>query len=239
MAGENVIVAPTSRDISVPGFEKKVKLNTLQAQKVMSRVFTRAAGSLYRIDVILRIIAGDAEAENVEQVIDGMLKDVETDLQKHQNMLAALLEENGIDDLPVYDVPTNEIVRITSPHVGRFTALIQKLDSLIAQIDALWLSGLMPNKERNDEVYRWQQCIIGLGSRIIGIERRARQAARRNGKGDEVDSLVPETNEKEDEQTVATSSTSASTSTSTKTEAEAGVEAGVEVASAKEAVAVG
>lgn len=191
MAEKKTTIPPTSSGVSVPAFEQLVKLNTLQAQKVMSRVFSRAAGSLYRIDVILRIIGSDLDAERVEVVINTMLNEVEEALQDAHKEMTSLLEENGIAGLPVYDAPTSETVRITSPHVARFLALVRKLDNLIAHIDALWLSGLMSNKERNDAVYRWQQRIIGLGSRIIGLERRARQAAQRQGKGEEVDAEAP------------------------------------------------
>ena len=191
MAEKQTVTAPTSNGVSVPAFEQMLKLNTLQAQKVMRRVFSRAAGSLYRTDVILRIIGGDEDAERVELVINQMLSEVETALQEAQKEMAQRLEENGVDVLPVYDAPTEEQVRITSPHVARFVSLVRKLDLLITQIDALWLSGLMTNKERNDAVYRWQQRVIGLGSRIIGLERRARQAAQRKGKGDQVEAEAP------------------------------------------------
>jgi hypothetical protein len=192
MADKQITVPPTSNGVSVPAFEQKIKLNTLQAQKVMKRVFSRAAGSLYRIDVILRIIGSDQDAERVELVINTMLKEVEEALRDTEAEMAGMLEENGIDMLPVYDAPTEETVRITSPHVARFVSLVRKLDALVAQIDALWLSGLMTNKDRNDAVYRWQQRIIGLGSRVIGLERRARQAAKRQGKGEEVDAQAPD-----------------------------------------------
>lgn len=198
MAEKQIVNAPTSSGVSVPAFEQKLKLNTLQAQKVMRRVFSRAAGSLYRIDVILRIISGDEDAERVELIINTMLGEVEAALQQAGKEMAASLEENGVDGLPVYDAPTEETVRITSPHVARFVSMVRKLDALIAQIDALWLSGLMTNKERNDAVYRWQQRVIGLGSRIIGLERRARQAAQRQGKGAEVDAEVPMDNDADD-----------------------------------------
>jgi hypothetical protein len=191
MTEKQTVAAPTSNGVSVPAFEQKLKLNTLQAQKVMRRVFSRAAGSLYRTDVILRIIGGDEDAERVELIINQMLSEVETALQEAQKEMAQRLEENGVDSLPVYDAPTEELIRITSPHVARFVSLVRKLDALITQIDALWLSGLMTNKERNDAVYRWQQRVIGLGSRIIGLERRARQAAQRKGKGEQVEAEAP------------------------------------------------
>lgn len=195
MAEIQTVNSPTSAGVSVPAFEQNLVLNTLQAQKVMRRVFSRAAGSLYRIDVILRIISGDEDAARVEHIINDMITKVEKALLDSGVELEAALEVNGIDGLPIYDAPTKERVRITSPHVARFLSLVRKLDELVAKIDALWLSGLMANKERNDSVYRWQQRVIGLGSQIIGLERRAREAAKNQGKSGEVDAQVPVSSE--------------------------------------------
>lgn len=190
--------ARQEKSISIPAFEQTMKLNTLQAQKVMSRVFARASDSLYRIDVILRIIGKEEDAQAVESVIKTMFDEIDTGLSDSAAQNTALLEENGIDELPSYDAPTSERIRITSPQVSRFAALVRRLDKLVMEIDALWLSGLIENKDRNEAVYRWQQRIIGLGSRIIGIERRARLAAKRQGKGDEVDAAAPFVEEGDD-----------------------------------------
>lgn len=199
MAETTTVSAPTSRGVSVPAFEQSLKLNTLQAQKVMHRVFSRAAGSLYRIDVILRIIGSEENAEQVEDVISDMLKEVDQELSTADAETFALLEENGIDGQPVYNSPVEQTVRITSPQVARFVSLVRKLDKLIMNIDTLWLAGQMVNKEHNDSAYRWQQKVMGLGSRIIGLERRARLAAQRQGKGDQVEAEAPRDPEAEKE----------------------------------------
>lgn len=190
--------ARQANSISVPAFEQKMNLNTLQAQKVMSRVFARASDSLYRIDVILRIIGKEEHAQQVEEVIKAMFDEVETGLKNSAAQNAALLEENGIEDMPSYDAPYSERIRVTSPQVARFAAMVRRLDKLVMEIDALWLTGIIDNGHRNEAAYRWQQRIIGLGSRIIGIERRARLAAKRQGKGDEVDAAAPFVEEKDD-----------------------------------------
>lgn len=43
--------------LSNPVFKQTLKLNSLQAQRVMTRAFWRVSRSLFSIDVILRIIA--------------------------------------------------------------------------------------------------------------------------------------------------------------------------------------
>ena len=177
--------------ISIPAFEQRLTLNTLQAQRVMERVFERAAASLYRIDVILRIIGSEEQAQQVEEMIHGFIDEVSNTLIDAAKQTATVLEANGISDLPSYSAPTETSVRIVSPHVSQFLGLVRKLDKLVMEIDALWISQIVANKERNEAVYRWQQKVIGLGSRIIGIERNARKAAKNQGKGDEIDAQAP------------------------------------------------
>lgn len=195
--GDSLInqVNPANPGISIPAYEQNITINSLQAQKVMRRVFSRASSSLYRIDVILRIISTADDADAVESIIEKEMHEVEEAMTQAKTRFETLLENNGITSLPVYDVVYKEDVRIISPHVGRFLGLVRRLDELVSMIDALWLNGLVVNKDRNSEVYRWQQRIITLGSRIINLERRARQSARTQGKESEVDAVVPEVND--------------------------------------------
>lgn len=60
------------------------------------------------------------------------------------------------------------------------------MDELMIALDALWLCGVLSNKQRSDGVYQWQQRLLRLGRRIMAIERRARVSAGRRGKEAEV-----------------------------------------------------
>jgi hypothetical protein len=51
---------------SNPVFKQTLSLNTLQAQRVMTRTFGRVSRSLFSIDVILRIIGEQEEMDQVE-----------------------------------------------------------------------------------------------------------------------------------------------------------------------------
>lgn len=182
---------PATRGISVPSYTQAVQIKTLQAQKVMSRVFSRASNSLYRIDVILRVIGSEDAAEQVEQVISDEINEATTALKSALDRVKVVMDTNGITEPPSYDLVFNEEVRIISPHVARFVNLVRMLDEIITCIDALWLNSIVNNKDRNDEVYLWQQRIMKLGSRIITIESRARESARAQGKQEEVDREAP------------------------------------------------
>lgn len=177
--------------ISVPAVTRKVSIQSTQGKKVMRRAFPRTSSALFRIDVIMRIIAEEAEVQKVEAVIDTMFKDVETELIQALEARKAELADLGIDDLPEYSNGVQEPVRIESPGSGRFLNLVVKMDQLIGLQDALWLNGEMTNKERNDNAFYWQKTLNGLGAKLVQLESRARAAAREKGKGDEVDEVAP------------------------------------------------
>jgi hypothetical protein len=100
--------------------------------------------------------------------------------------LAALREANGIGVAPRYTAPREVTVHISSPQLAQYTALIQELDALMIAMDALWLAGVLSNKQRANGAYAWRTRLLRTGRRIIDIERRARASAAARGKADEV-----------------------------------------------------
>jgi hypothetical protein len=174
------------RPYSRPVFDQAVTLCSEQAQRVMAREFTRVVSALYAIDVILRIIGNDHEIDEIESVVSAMIGECAKDLQNEKARIDKVREDNGITSLPRYTNPEQVEVRIVSPQVAQFVALLQKMDELMISLDALWLGGVLSNKQRSDSVYQWQQRLLRLGRRIVAIERRARASAGKRGKEAEV-----------------------------------------------------
>jgi hypothetical protein len=56
-------------------------------------------------------------------------------------------------------------------------------------MDALWLTGVLTNKQRADGAYQWRIRILRTGREIIEIERRARASAEKRGKGEELEGV--------------------------------------------------
>ena len=63
---------------------------------------------------------------------------------------------------------------------------IEELDRLMTVMDALWLTGVLTNKQRADGAYQWRTRVLRTGREIIEIEHRARASAERRGKGEEL-----------------------------------------------------
>lgn len=186
-------MAQAKPSYSKPIFEQSFTINSLQAQRVVDRVFRRTVSALYGIDVILRIIGDANEIDEVEGIITQMIDEGVGAIDKEQQRLDKLMEANGIDEIPDYTDPITFNARISSPQVGQFVGLVRKLDALMIAMDTLWLSSVIGNKQRVDGNYAWQQRVIKLARRIIDIEIRARKSAQAKGKQEEVEQAAPAT----------------------------------------------
>ncbi|WP_282174687.1 hypothetical protein [Vibrio diabolicus] len=188
-------MAQAKPNYSKPIFEQSFTINSLQAQRVVDRVFRRTVSALYGIDVILRIIGDENEIDEVEDIISHLIEDCAKAVDNEQARLDKLMESNGIDEVPDYTDPITFNAKISSPQVGQFVGLVRKLDALMISMDTLWLSSVLSNKQRVDGNYAWQQRIIKLARRIIDIEIRARKSAQAKGKEAEVEQAVPSTDD--------------------------------------------
>jgi hypothetical protein len=71
----SVIQTPTLDHRSLVGvWISLFTINSLQAQRVVDRVFRRTVSSLYGINVILRIIGDENEIDEVEQIISQLIE---------------------------------------------------------------------------------------------------------------------------------------------------------------------
>lgn len=180
-----------SADLSRPVFKRVLKVNSLQAQRVVERSFKRVSDSLFSIDVILRIIGEQDEIDQVEGIIQEHIEKASVDLDTATNQLQKLMEDNGIEGTPEYTSPGQYDIEINSPQVAQFAHLVRKLDNLMLLVDTLWLNSILTSKQRKDATYQWQQRLIKLAGRIIGIEKRARISAHSKGKKEEVEAAAP------------------------------------------------
>lgn len=181
----------TRPQLSRPMMRRKLSLNSLQAQKVVDRSFSRVSSSLFSTDVILQIIADPEHVGRTEEVIAGMMDKVSDDLSLMIEQTSKNMSDNGIADLPEYTNPKLYDIEIISPQVAAFANLLVRLDVLTAQIDALWFNGVYTNQQRSKGTFEWQQRLIRLAGRIIGIEKEARMVAYKKGKNEEVDKNAP------------------------------------------------
>jgi len=174
------------RTYSRPVFDQTVTIHSNHAQRLLDRGFLLVVRALYGIDVVLRILGDDEEMDQVEEIVGKLIGELATELRAEHARLAQLREANGISATPRYTNPKRITVHISSPQLAQYTALIEELDRLMTVMDALWLTGVLTNKQRADGAYQWRTRVLRTGREIIDIERRARTSAEKRGKGEEL-----------------------------------------------------
>ncbi|MFC1380862.1 MAG: hypothetical protein G8D84_19315 [gamma proteobacterium symbiont of Clathrolucina costata] len=158
----------------------------------MHRSFEKLKQSLFSLSVILRIISdNETEIEKIDAYIDEQFAAVETDIAAEQARLKKVLADNGIEDLANYSKPESYEVEIDSPRANTFLRLNSQLDNLMLLIDTAWLCGEFDDKQKKNATFQWQQRLIKLAGRIIALEKRARVAATKKGKDEEVQTHAP------------------------------------------------
>jgi hypothetical protein len=171
---------------SRPVFDQTIRIQSNHAQRLLDRGFLLVVRALYGIDVVLRIIGDDEEMDRVEEIVGSLIAELAEELRAEHARLARLREANGISATPRYTNPKQITVHISSPQLAQYTALIEELDRLMTVMDALWLTGVLTNKQRADGAYQWRTRVLRTGREIIEIERRARASAEKRGKGEEL-----------------------------------------------------
>ncbi len=164
---------------SAPEFQQQLSLGSFQAQKVMKRSFSKLNEALFSIGVKLQVICDRDEVDAVEEVLNENFKKIIADIQEELTRLNKLLSDNGITATVDYTNALSYKIAVKSPQTAMFLALVKQLDQIIAAIDALWLNAVITSRQRSDGTYQWQQRLIRLAGKVIGIEKRARLAAYR------------------------------------------------------------
>ncbi|MBX2808144.1 MAG: hypothetical protein KTR20_05875 [Cellvibrionaceae bacterium] len=172
--------------------QRKVEFRSLQAQRVMHRSFNKLQQSVFSVSVILKIISDDEdEISKIDDYIDEHFIETEKELTLEQSRIRQILDDNGIEEMASYSKPKAYDVQLDSPRANTFLRLVGHLDALILLIDTAWLCGELTDKQKKQTSFQWQQRLIKLAARIMGLEKRARIAAFNQGKGDEVDAQAP------------------------------------------------
>jgi hypothetical protein len=180
-------MSAASRDaFSRPVFDQTIRIQSNHAQRLLDRGFLLVVRALYGIDVVLRIIGDDEEMDQVEEIVGKLIGELAEELKAEHARLAQLRESKGISATPRYTNPKRITVHISSPQLAQHTALIEELDRLMTAMDALWLTGVLTNKQRADGAYQWRTRVLRTRREIIEIERRARASAEKRGKGEEL-----------------------------------------------------
>jgi hypothetical protein len=168
------------RSKSHPYFTQKVKLHSFHAQQVFDRGFDLCANAIFSLSVVLRIVGTDEQAREVEGIVDDRLNKMFEEMRGEVARLEKMAEANGIEFMGIdYSHPKEVEAKITSPRAVRYVGLIREFDGLVAKLDTLWLSGIIPDGNYSRSIYEWKRRLLRLAGAIRSIAGRAMIAARK------------------------------------------------------------
>lgn len=159
---------------SRPYVVQEIPLQSFHAQQIFRRGFDVYTQSIYSLSVVLRAIADENQVREMEGLIDDKLNKAQDDIRNEMARLEKVAENNGITLEKVnYSQPTAVEAKISSHRSARYANIIREFDALIAKLDALWLSGMIPDNEYSRILYEWKRRIIKMASHTSGIVRQA------------------------------------------------------------------
>lgn len=187
MSSNDVLKTKGLAVYSRPSFQQLITLNSLWAQRAMTRAFSNVSRALYFIDVIMHIVGNGEYTDSIERLVLEKINKQKKGFDQEEQRFDKLLGDNGIDRLPDYDHPVEYKIEISGPQLVSFAAIIKQLDALTIKVDALWLNSILDNKQRLQASQQLFQRVIKLGNQIIGMEGHARKSIQNFGKQAEVE----------------------------------------------------
>lgn len=165
---------------SRPYVVQQIPLQSFHAQQVFRRGFEIYSRSIYSLSVVLRATTDEEKIRMIEGVIDEKLNNSNEDLRKEIEQLRKVAEDNGITLGKVdYSNPGTVEAKISSHRAARYVNLIREYDSLIASLDALWLSGMIPDRDYSQKIYEWKRRILRIATHVTGVVRQLAAESRK------------------------------------------------------------
>ncbi len=152
--------------LAVPSMPVELTLQSLVTQRVYKRVYERLKADLYTLTVRTRTVDMDAAADAAEQLVGGMLDQLQKDLGDDIHRTDVLMEQGGITETGTYEAARKISAAYTTPLAKRFLDLLQGVDTLVARLDALWLHGTIDTRNCKDRSYQWQRRLFKLANKV-------------------------------------------------------------------------
>lgn len=152
--------------LAVPSMSVELTLQSLVTQRVYKRVYERLKADLYTLTVRTRTVDMDAAADAAEQLVGGMLDQLQKDLGDDIHRTDVLMEQGGITETGTYEAARTVNAAYTTPLAKRFLDLLQGVDTLVARLDALWLHGTIDTRNCKDRSYQWQRRLFKLANKV-------------------------------------------------------------------------
>lgn len=173
----NTFYQEKSNDRSIPSYNLVINLNSLQAHRVCNRSVVPLRRALFTISTVLPNLKSidDSVVDELQTSVENIVSEMTDVLKAKQEQLSVFLETHK--GLILNEISYNHTksfgIDITSPILHDFCDQIVVLDSMIKNIDTLFLNRVLKATEAKDNRFALQQLLIKYATSIITIAQSA------------------------------------------------------------------
>jgi len=136
--------------------EYPLSLSTQAAQKLFEQQYTRVRNHLYHLTVATPNRApGDDAVKLIVDMIDEDLDSLEKGMIREIDRVDIVCDKNGIAARARGTKPVSYSVEVDSPRARRYLEVLSSLDSVLLQLQTLYLMGIVKDQENTSTTRRW------------------------------------------------------------------------------------
>ncbi|WP_143047626.1 hypothetical protein [Thorsellia anophelis] len=136
------------KNYSKPILTRTLSIHTLQAQRILARIFKKLVTHLYAIDVILPATNKTDTSMVLEQKTHAILKTFQASIDEEIFSIKETLTNQVPTDKIDYSHIKHFDAKISSPSISLLADIICSIDLLIMFMDRLWLTALLSSQQR-------------------------------------------------------------------------------------------
>lgn len=171
-----------------PVFDVNVTLVTEAAFRVFQSTYDPAQKALYHLFCTMPILLRENQrlVAEVHGIVEKRFTELETALSDETERLRHLAKTDGADHASRYFNQEPLIVVVLTPSMSRYLALINSMDVVVKNVDALWFALRMKETERNQKMMEWRNRITKFHRELHTLHMRLLGAIERKGGADAV-----------------------------------------------------
>ena len=131
---------PAKAQVSQGYFNRPIELRTSATQQIWENVHGVLPRAFYQAAVNIRFLKDKQEADELDAKIKSYLGTLSDEIERQVTECDAIMERTGTPPITGNMAARQEVVKVTSPRLNRALNLLDRIDVLVNQFDALWLA---------------------------------------------------------------------------------------------------
>lgn len=151
-----------------PCIELRLHLRTETAFRVFQNVYDPLQNALYHLYAVLPVACRedrtvlDAVHAEIEKNLVEIEKEVSDELERNR----ITLKNDGADQISKYYNDEVFFAESVTPQMSRFLGLLRTLDEAMVTVDAMWMSGGIPEQHKTQHLMKWRNRVTRLNRTI-------------------------------------------------------------------------